>query len=373
MVMSPVRAENRGEDVAVQPSSPDCSPSCESSGSTARKALVPDDDSQLRPSSTISGHVQAAPLTPRTGEHSGSFHGKFLSLARHAWRPRWSAIHNYDPIGFFSRSQDSVEDPARVYALTSPSAATDVSLTTFTYWHGTLLRDLPGHLANLPAAYPKSKLSEASGMPRDDGYVTGFSNGTRYFLVRLTNIADPADRHSTSFVDYDEGDGAEDSFESDGIVSGDTSLATHNSDSSEEAGIEPGERYRQVEMEKRTVDMCSIVSWPENATLTVVETTLSANRRLKQFEESGGAFKFKSEHEAMCFKKDPRDCIRIQGSQAGRKGQQKQGQIAKGEWECGAGGGTIEAFGVDCSSQAVHVCIPPMHVRTFIVVASEAV
>ena len=372
MAISPARAENRGEDVAVQPASPDCSPSCESSGSVAGKTVVPNNDSPLRPSSTVSGQYQSAPLIPRTAERFGSFHGKFLSLARHAWRPRWSAIDNYDPIDLFCRSEDSVEDSARVFEVTAPSAATDVSLTTFTYWHGALLKDLPGHLAHLPAAHPSNRRSEASGLPRDNGYASGFSNSTRYFLVRLTNIADPADLQSTSSVNYDEGDGVEDSFGSEEIVSGDTSLATQNSDSSEEAVTAPGERYRQVEMEKRTVDMCSIASWPESATLTVVETTLSANRRLKQFEERGGGFKFKSEHEAMCFKKDPRDCTRMQGSQASRKRQQNQGQIAKGEWECGAGGGTIEAFGVECSSQAVHVCIPPMHVRTFIVAVSEA-
>lgn len=316
---------------------------------------------------------QAACSPSPTG--SGSLHRNFSHISKHAWRANWSALGLRHRGDTDSRLGASGDDSAVEYATLS----SHVSLLTFMQWHGTLLEGSQGNTSAMtPPADRYGARVSASSTAVGGRIGVGSTASVRYYLVRLANIADPRDLpqvdSNTSIQDIGRA-GGENVPGSDGSSGSDPRTLGHRSGSHRNAGTEDLRMSSDREEDRGSVDLCTIVNWPMHSRLTVAETTLSGNRRLKSFEKNAG-FKFETEAEAMCFKEDRSECASLRYTSVLSSGEKDWKDVArgphlKGTREHGGCGEAIEALSVDCSRQVLHVCIQPMHVRTFIVAVDD--
>ena len=136
---------------------------------------------------------------------------------------------------------------------------------------------------------------------------------------------------------------------------------------------------------RRTVDLCALVAWPNSAKFNFVETTLTANRVLSNFQASADRYQFLADDSPVCFKENFEDCYEFP-TPGGKKSIGRVSALpplaaidaAEIELESSKGwngqlcNGTmhaVEEYAVNCSKAGttVRVCMQPMHVRTFLV------
>jgi hypothetical protein len=406
----------------------------ENTSSSSAKGESPLQSNALQP-------AQAA-LVPRRS---------FANLSCDAWRPNWSALARFETKQLSkslknatsqlkevptSRSKQvqvrgSLKSTTNVNGAFSnrSSFPSDVAMLTFTSWHGTLLQRAFHSRAS--AAYNLterdsrdsslvetnrscSKWWSHANAHKSSGCGARANAANRYFLVRLSNIADPSDSkqkqtvlkglrsrdqglqnqvtlresalarnekrpplvkqqdmQGTDTIIADDSMGTDDALSLPMVTSGEdenaarmhalTEMGSKVLDKSEPefktAGV--------VGKGRSTLDICELVAWPKGSLLTVVEATLSANRVLKEFEQGGGRLKFEAEKEPVCFKGEHAECKSLQDDLLVHS--QTPGENSQHASACEGATEAVQVFRVDCSAQQINVCIEPMHVRTFII------
>eukprot|EP00892_Ulva_mutabilis_P004205 jgi/Ulvmu1/2156/UM129_0016.1 len=198
----------------------------------------------------------------------------------------------------------------------------DLSLLTFTSWHGAIFES---PRAGGVHGGGDSNGSECSGSTAQHSCGEGppgahecSGKTEQFYLVRVANNADTADLPSGS---------------------------------------------AEEEAQRRTVDLCRVLAWPRASAVRVRETTLTGNRGLRAFTAAGGRTPFRAHAVAQCFKDDVAGC-----SDRGRGAEEPHPEPAA---RC-AHSAAIDVTGVDCSSGTVPVCVDAMDVRTFVLGVAPA-
>lgn len=330
--------------------------------------------------------------------------GLFSELPEYSWRPQWFAVETPSPER--SRSAEKPKVITSSYVTAAAPLPPDISLLTFTTWHGGLMHgasDSDVHTESSQCKGVNSHLANATCDDAGSEFESGSVEAARYFLVRLLNIADPSDALQPLLAEVMQGEeeGSRESSSSKGAAHQVGDEGTHGAQNM---------TANQMHMSdpQWTVDMCKILPWPQGSQISVVETTLTANRVLKDFERSGGVLKFESEDTPICFKSDPADCTSEYSSAAlwttddERVSKVRAGDVMEALSEasvqeasvecdtvgcevgdiryksenvavlrndqlCGDSLELISISSVQCGENAVNVCVQPMHARTFIV------
>jgi hypothetical protein len=265
------------------------------------------------------------------------------------WRMHWSA----------RGPRTAGELPEGAVPHIPASLPNELVLLTFAPWRGTLMhgrRALEGAATGgAGGAAARTPPDTARALPpREDPEAAG-----SHYLVRIANVADPLDEAlpETPHVAPARAHCGNLS------MVGPQQLVQHDpaqrqQQKVQEASAEPREPDALL---ARTVDLCQVVTWPQGAILAVLETTLTANRGLRAFQQDGGTAHFAAQELPVCFKEAPQACDPAAPSPPLRTSAHMHATHAA------CAGGAVEVKALDCSSDQLLVCVSPMHVRTFVI------